>query len=240
MANSSTLSRPFPEGSPPLLEPGDHLTREEFERRYQAMPHLKKAELIEGVVFMSSAVRWNPHAVPQAALTTWLGVYWAFTPGVQSGDNGTLRFDLGNVPQPDAALIILPTFGGQARLSADEYIEGAPELVAEIAGSSASIDLNTKLRVYRRNRVREYIVWRVLDHAIDWFVLREGQYEILKPDTNDCLRSGVFPGLWLDPSALVRFDLATVLQVLQQGLASPEHAAFLAKLQQAASLKDEG
>jgi Uma2 family endonuclease len=138
------------------------------------------------------------------------------------------------VPQPDAALIILPTHGGRARISADEYIEGAPELIAEISGSTASIDLNTKMRVYRRKNVREYIVWRVLDQGIDWFVLRGGQYEILKPDANDCLRSEVFPGLWLNPSALVRLDLAKVLQVLQQGLASPEHAAFIMQLQQAA------
>jgi hypothetical protein len=150
------------------------------------------------------------------------------------GDNSTVRLDLDNEPQPDAVMIIDPARGGQARVSADDYIEGAPELVGEIAASSAGIDLNSKLRVYRRNGVREYLVWRVLDQAIDWFVLRHSRYERLAPGSSGAYQSEVFSGLWLDPSALVRFDLAAVLQVLQQGLASPEHAAFVTRLQQAA------
>src|SRR5437588_6413202 len=113
------------------LEPGDRLTRAEFERRYDAMPQLKKAELVEGVVHMPSPVRWNHHARPHIKLGTWLGVYEANTPGVQAGDNGTVRLDLNNEPQPDGALIIDPALGGQAVLSPDDYIEGSPELVAE-------------------------------------------------------------------------------------------------------------
>jgi Uma2 family endonuclease len=225
---------PVPLPAVPPLEPGDCLTREEFERRYTAMPQLKKAELIEGVVHMPSAVRWNQHAIPQAAFITWLGTYWASTPGVQAGDNGTIRMNLDNEPQPDGTLIVLPTHGGQVQLSADDYIIGGPELAGEVAASSANIDLNTKLRVYRRNQVLEYIVWRVLDQAIDWFVLRQGQYDRL-PLSAGIYQSVVFPGLWLDPAALARFDLATVLQVLQQGLASAAHTDFVARLQRRAS-----
>src|SRR5207302_3112701 len=105
--------------------------------------------------------------------------------------------------------------------------------LAEVAASSASYDLHVKLDAYRRNEVREYVVWRVLDQAVDWFVLREGRYELLLVDEAGLYKSEVFPGLWLDPAALVRGDLASVLQALQQGLASPEHAAFVARLQQA-------
>jgi Uma2 family endonuclease len=215
---------------PPPLEPGDHLTRAEFERRYEAMPELKKAELIEGVVYMPSPVRLEQHASPHFDLITWLGVYRASTPGVRGGDNSTVRLDLDNEPQPDALLIIEPACGGRVVLSADGYIEGAPELVAEIAASSAALDLHTKLRVYRRNRVQEYIVWRVLDRTIDWFVLRQGQYDRLLLSPAGFYQSEVFPGLWLDPDALIRGDLITVFQVLQQGLASAEHAAFVARL----------
>lgn len=217
----------------PPLESGDHLSRDEFERRYEAMPGLKKAELIEGVVYMSSPVRWNHHARPHVHLLSWLGVYEANTPGVQAGDNGTVRLDLDNEPQPDAILIVEPARGGQAQLSDDDYIEGAPELVAEVAASSVSIDLNTKLRVYRRNNVREYIVWRVLDQAIDWFALRQSQFDRLPLGADGTYRSEIFPGLWLDPTALTRFDLSAVLQRLQLGLSDPEHAAFAARLQQA-------
>jgi len=214
----------------PPLENGDVLTRAEFERRYEAMPHLKKAELIEGVVYVPSPVRHRAHSHPHIHLTGWLVQYEAGTPGVEAGDNGTIRLDLDNEPQPDALLFIDPACGGQARIDADDYIEGAPELVAEVASSSASYDLHVKLRVYRRNGVREYIVWRVLEQELDWFVLRDGQYARLSVDAEGLLKSEVFPGLWLDPAALLRGDLATVLAVVQRGLASPEHAAFVARL----------
>jgi Uma2 family endonuclease len=219
------------------LEPGDHLTRDEFERRYDAMPEVKKAELIEGVVYMPSPVRWNRHACPHVNIILLLGVYAGYTPGVQAGDNGTLRLDLDNDPQPDGAMIILPSHGGKARLSADDYVEGGPELIVEVAASSASFDLHTKLRVYQRNGAQEYLVWRVLDRAVDWFVLRDNKYEPLEPGPDGLLRSAIFPGLWLDAAALMRGDVPTLLGVLQQGLAAPEHAAFVERLQQAAAAK---
>jgi Uma2 family endonuclease len=219
---------------PPPLEPGDHLTRDEFERRYEAMPGLKKAELIEGVVYIPSAVRLVQHGSPHADLITWLGVYEAHTSGVRGGDTTTVRLDPNNEFQPDALMILDPACGGQVVLSIDGYVEGPPELVAEVAASSAAIDLHTKLRVYRRNRVQEYLVWRVLDRALDWFVLRQGQYDQLPLSPAGFYRSEVFPGLWLDPEALIRSDLAAVLRVLQQGIASPEHAAFVARLQRPA------
>lgn len=225
---------PAPETPPspvPPLEPGDRLTRAEFERRYDAMPHLKKAELIEGVVYMPSPVRHRHHGRPHLHLMTWLGTYEAATPGVEGGDNATVRLDLDNDEQPDGYLLIDPARGGQARVSADDYVELAPELVGEVAASSASYDLHTKLHVYRRNGVREYLVWRVQDQQFDWFVQRSGQFESLPPDAAGILRSEVFPGLWLDPAALLCSDMPCVLAVLRQGLASPEHAAFVERLQ---------
>jgi Uma2 family endonuclease len=161
---------------------------------------------------------------------TWIGTYTAGTPGLVAADNSSIRLDLDNEPQPDVFLLIEPEHGGQARISDDDYIEGAPELVAEVAASSVSYDLGKKLHAYRRNGVREYVVWRVQDREIDWFVLREGRYEPLAPGADGILRSTVFPGLWLDPDALLRGDLTTVLAVVRQGVDSPEHAAFAARL----------
>jgi Uma2 family endonuclease len=195
------------------------------------MPNLKKAELIEGVVYIPSPVRHRRHGRPHAHLMTWLGTYEAATPGVEAGDNGTVRLDLDNDEQPDGYLLIDPAHGGQARISADDYIELAPELVAEVAASSASYDLHTKLNVYRRNGVREYLVWRVQDQQLDWFVQRSGQIQPHPPDAAGVLRSEVFPGLWLDSAALLRGDLAGVLALLRQGLTSPEHTAFVQRLQ---------
>lgn len=212
------------------LENGDRLTRAEFERRYEAMPDLKKAELIEGEVYVASPVRHRRHSKPHSQIHGWLSVYVAGSPGVEAGDNGSIRLDLDNEPQPDAYLMIEQERGGQARISDDDYVEGAPELVAEITSSSVSYDLGKKLNAYRRNGVCEYIVWRVLDREIDWFVLHDGRYEPLPPTSDGLLRSKVFPGLWLDPAALISGDLARVLAVVQEGVTSHEHADFAARL----------
>jgi Uma2 family endonuclease len=215
----------------PPLENGDRLTRAEFERRYDAMPGLKKAELIEGEVYMPSPVRHGRHSHPHTRLVAWLANYETDTPGVEAGDNGSVRLDLDNEPQPDGYLIVLPEHGGQARISEDDYIEGAPELVAEVASSTASYDLGKKLNAYRRNGVREYVVWRVLDRQVDWFVNRDGRFELMPSAADGILRSTVFPGLWLDPDALVRGEKTRVKATLQQGLDSAEHADFVARLE---------
>jgi Uma2 family endonuclease len=213
----------------PPLENGDRLTRPEFERRYQAMPHIKKAELVEGVVYMPSPIRAT-HSSAHGAIMTWLGAYQVATPGVTLHDNATVRLDLDNEVQPDALLRIDSALSGHSIISPDDYIEGAPELIVEIAGSSAAYDLHDKLNVYRRNEVQEYIVWRIYDKQLDWFRLSEGKYTPLGPDSAGVIRSQVFPGLYLDVVALLDGDLSRVMAVLQQGLTSPEHAVFTEQL----------
>jgi Uma2 family endonuclease len=214
----------------PPLENGDQLSRDEFERRYDAMPGLKKAELIEGVVYMPSPVRVDQHAASHFDLIVWLGLYRFASPGVRGADNPSIRLDLKNMPQPDVCLFIDPAKGGHARISQDDYLVDAPELVAEVAASSVSYDLTVKFDVYRRNGVREYLVWRVQDRKIDWFVLRGKKYVRLALDRSGLYRSKVFPGLWLDPEALIRGDTAALQVALQRGLASREHAEFVARL----------
>jgi len=214
----------------PPLQNGDRLTRLEFERRYTAMPHLKKAELIEGAVYMASPLRFEPHAEPHGDLMIWLGNYKVATPGVRMGDNPTVRLDLDNEPQPDALLMIDAVCGGSAFIGEDGYVEGAPELVAEVATSSAAIDLGDKKRAYRRNRVKEYIVWQVFDQKIDWYHLTNDDYVGLDVNENGVICSLVFPGLWLDISAMLVGDMARVLAVLQQGLASEAHQQFVQQL----------
>lgn len=214
----------------PPLENGDRLNRYEFERRYNAMPSLKKAELIEGIVYMPAALRFKSHGQPHGRIMTWLGTYEAMTPGVALGDAPTVRLDLDNEPQPDAVLLITPEAGGQARLSDDDYIEGAPELVVEIAASSVAIDLHAKKQVYRRNGVKEYVVWQVLDQKISWFYLEKGEYLDLPIDTEGIIQSRILPGLWLAVAELLAGNMQRVLAVLQEGVQSPEHAAFAQKL----------
>ncbi len=218
------------ESAVPELQQGDRLTRAEFERRYEAMPHLKKAELIDGTVYMGSPVSAR-HGIPHADLATWLGVYRAFTPGLETADNSTVRLDEENEPQPDVLLRIAPAHGGQSA-NDGPYFGGAPELVAEVAVSSASYDLHVKKNAYQRSGVREYLVHRVRDREFDWFILRDGGYERLAHEAG-LFRSEAFPGLWLDAAALLAGDMKRVLEVVQQGIASPPHAEFVAKLQAA-------
>ncbi|PMB39526.1 hypothetical protein CEN40_23735 [Fischerella thermalis CCMEE 5205] len=214
----------------PPLESGDRLTRYEFERRYQAMPQNIKAELIEGVVYLASPVRARGHGRPHAKIMTWLGTYAAATPGVDLQDNATVRLDADNEPQPDALLRIEPEVGGNSRISDDDYIEGTPELIVEIAASSAAYDLNDKLNAYRRNGVQEYIVWQSYENRLDWFNLQQGRYVLREPDTDGIIRSQIFPGLWLAVNALREGNMAEVLAVVQQGLQTAEHQAFVERL----------
>jgi Uma2 family endonuclease len=221
-------------GLPPKLRAGDRLDAGEFMRRYEAMPEVKKAQLIEGVVYMPSPVSTGQHAGPNFWITTWLGHYAAFTPGLQGADNATVLLDLGNVPQPDIFLRILPESGGQTGTTGEkEYTTGAPELVVEVTSRPETAEMRDKREAYRRNRVREYIVWRSADNDFDWFVLRRGRYVRLKP-SKGIYKSEIFPGLWLDAAAIRGRDMVRVFQVVDQGLATPEHAAFVERLRRAA------
>jgi hypothetical protein len=227
----SPICGPNEEGIPPLHN-GDRLTVEEFERRYEAMPEVKKAELINGVVYMGSPVSMESHASPHNHMMTWVGFYSAFTPGTQCGDNATLKLAVGmNRPQPDGALRIRPEFGGQSTTDKKGYVVGGSEFALEVSASSATFDLHDKLTTYEQNGVREYVVWRVEDEAIDWFILKQSKYHSLSKTRAGLYKSKVFPGLWLDVKAMIAGDLANVIETVQQGIASQEHRRFVAKLQ---------
>jgi Uma2 family endonuclease len=221
------VAEPVRQPAVPLLENGDRLTRVEFERRYQALPSVKKAELIEGEVYMSSPVRFKQHAKPHAQIMAWLTAYWVATPVVQLADNATLRLDLDNEVQPDVLLFIEPEVGGRVKIGEDDYLAGAPELIVEIAASSVATDLNKKKTVYRRNGIQEYLVWQIYERRVDWFVLDEEVYVALQPDAQGVLSSRVFSGLRLAVPALLAGDLAAVLEEVKRGLAMPEHAEFV-------------
>ena len=219
----------------PLLEPGAHLSACEFLRRYQAMPEVKKAELINGIVYMASPVRIDQHGEPDGLIQGWLCNYCVATPGVKHATNSTTRLGPDDVPQPDGLLRIVPECGGQARLDAKGYLQGAPELAVEVAASTASLDVREKLASYRRAGVREYLVWRTEDEAVDWWTLEEDEYRPLPVGADGVLRSRIFPGLWLEVAAVLVEDGARLMAKLQEGQQSADHAAFAAALQQRVS-----
>ncbi len=173
----------------PPLENGDRLTREEFHRRYKAMPENVKAELIKGIVYTASPVRVKKHGKPHAALIVFLGVYGANTAGTELSDNVTYIVNDYYEPQPDAVLRINENNGGKSWINDDDYLEGSPELIVEISSSTASYDLHDKLEIYEKKGVREYIVWRVLDGQIDWFGLENGKYRRFEPNKQGIVES---------------------------------------------------
>ncbi len=212
----------------PPLEAGDRLDQKTFHARYEAMPPSTRAELIGGVVFMRSPTN-IPHGRASLLLNHWVGEYEEVTPGTEALGHVTTILDDAAEPEPDLCLLITAPAHGQTR-DVDDYIVGAPEFVAEVASSSESIDLHGKRDDYERTGVREYAVVALRQQRVYWFVRRDGRFAELLPGTDGILRSEVFPGLWLDPTAVLRGDRRRVLEVLRQGLATPEHAALVARL----------
>jgi Uma2 family endonuclease len=207
----ATLEKARAASRPPALQPGDVLSRGEFERRYAAMPHLKKAELIEGIVYMSPPVRADFHGIPHVDLATLLRVYATKHPDLIVADNTTVRLDTLNEPQPD---LLLMRKNGQAHLDADGFISGAPELVAEIASSSAAYDMHQKKRTYQRAGVLEYLVWLPDENRLVLFCLTDDGYVEIPPASDGSLVSREFPGLVIDAAALTSGDLVAALSRL--------------------------
>jgi Uma2 family endonuclease len=212
----------------PPLEPGDRLDQPTFHARYLAMPEGTRAELIGGVVHMPSPTK-RPHGRTHGRVIKWLGVYEDATPGTEMYDNTSNLLGPENEPQPDACLLIAPHRGGQTS-EKEEWIVGAPELIVEVASSTESIDLHGKYADYQRCGVREYVVVALRQKKVFWFVARDEEFVELAASPDGVLRSEVFPGLWLDPAALLSGDQPRVRAILEVGLASAEHAAFVAQL----------
>jgi Uma2 family endonuclease len=223
---STVRQKPTTAGPP--LAAGQRLDRAEFLRRYEDTPRDLKAELIGGVVYVASPVGLE-HGRSSADAITWLGLYRARTPGVQALDNTTTALDDLGVPQPDVQLRILPAYGGQTR-DEGKIVAGSPELVVEVSDTSRTIDLGVKRKDYERTEVQEYLVIAVDPEEVIWHVRRDNKLVRMLPDPDGLYRSKAFPGLWLDPEALLNEDLNQVIATLDRGLASPEHAGFIKRL----------
>jgi Uma2 family endonuclease len=211
---------------------GEHLDQPAFHERYQAMPPETRAELVGGIVYMPSPMR-RDHGKESRFVSGWLDRYERFTPGIEGADGATVKLNVIGEPQPDHLLWILPECRGRSRVDAEGYLTGAPELVVEIARSSRHYDLNPKKADYERAGVREYLVVELDPCRIHWFIRRGNHFKNLPPGPDGIYRSKVFPGLWLDSQAILAGNRARRDEVLEQGLATPAHAAFVARLARA-------
>jgi Uma2 family endonuclease len=213
---------------PKKLVEGQRLDQPTFHALYEAMPPGIRAELIDGVVFMPSPVGLE-HGEAQVPVIVWLSYYAEMTTGVRTMDNATTILGWKSEPQPDALLRILPDFGGQTH-DREGYVHGAPELVVEVSKATRYVDLGPKLEDYQRAGALEYVVRAIDPDEIYWYGRDQGSL-IQRPIGNDGFyRSAVFPGLWLDPVALLKADTRRLRAVVDLGCATPEHAAFVARL----------
>jgi Uma2 family endonuclease len=230
-----TLAFRSPRTSPlPPLENGDHLDQETFHARYQAMPEDCRAELIGGIVYMASPQKY-PHGKGQQLVSHWLGAYAEATSGTDALSNNTQILGPDSEPEPDGCLFVLPEYGGQVYIDKNEYLNGPPDLIVEVSSATESIDLNRKKRDYEKAGVREYVVLALRMRRAFWFIRQRGKYRELQLTADGIFRSRIFPGLWLDAQGILRGDRRRVLATLRHGLATPEHAAFVAKLRTQAS-----
>jgi Uma2 family endonuclease len=220
----------------PPLENGDQLDQKTFHARYEAMPEHCRAELIGGIVYMASPQK-VPHSRVQQLTVRWLDEYAEATPGTKELSNNTQILGPDSEPEPDNCLFIVPEYGGRVFVDENDYLNGSPELVVEVSSSTESIDLHRKKLDYEKAGVLEYVVLALRTQQVFWFVRRRSKFKEVPLPADGIFRSRVFPGLWLDAEAMLGNDRQRVLSVLRQGLASPEHAAFLAKLAKQASKK---
>lgn len=205
---TAVTASPWPVPAVPPLEAGDRLTRDEFHRRYLLHPEIKKAELIEGVVYVPSPVSYH-HSGPHALASAWLTLYAARHPIFDVHDNLTVRVEGENEVQPDVLLRRIE--GGSSLLGTDGYLHGPPELAFEVSASSVTYDVHVKKDLYRRIGVREYLVWRIFDRAIDWFLLQDGAYRVVQPGRDGFIESPYLAGLRLHVQAMLDGNRARVL-----------------------------
>jgi Uma2 family endonuclease len=211
---------------------GDRLTQPKFHRLYEATPPEVKAELIGGIVYITGPKSLR-HGEPHASFAAILGNYEAATPGVEAGLGATVILGEESEPEPDLYLRLLPQYGGMTRVNEDEYLVGPPELVIEIAHSSVAIDLHAKRLDYEKAGVLEYLVLCVAEGELRPFDLKTGRELTIEDD--GVFRSKVFPGLWIDAAAILSGDTRRLLSVLQKGLKSTGHAAFVKELERRAA-----
>jgi Uma2 family endonuclease len=224
----ATVTEPAaPATEPEELENGDHMTQPEFHRIYSQMPDPFKAELIGGIVYVASPLKVR-HGTNHSDLNGLFWLYAGHTPGVQCSDSTTVVLGSKDEPQPDLLMRILPEYGGQSGTTADDYVAGAPELIAEISQSSRAMDLHTKRERYARHGVLEYLVLDLRDNRLHWFDLRAGQE--LTPDADGVYRICTFPGLWVHGEALLARDFQRLTATLNAGLATEDHEAFVRRL----------
>lgn len=220
----------------PPLENGDQLDQKTFHARYKAMPEDYRAELIGGIVYMASPQK-VPHSQAQCLVVRWLDEYVEATPGTDRLSNHTQILGPDSEPEPDACLFVAPEAGGQVYVDKEDYLHGAPELIVEVSSSTESIDLHRKKQDYQKAGVREYVVLALRMQQVFWFVRQRSKFKEVPLPSEGIFHSREFPGLWLDAEAMLRNQRQRVLLALRQGLAAPEHAAFVAKLEKQTARK---
>lgn len=218
---------------------GDCLSVKEFLHRYLPYRRNLKAELINGLVSLSHGVRADLEDLSNSVIQSWIRSYAALTPGTKMDVNTIVILAWDTVPQPNIVLRVLPENGGKSRMTNQDILTDAPELMVDFTTSHQTFDIREKLGAFRRLGVVEYLVWWANDQKLDWYCLEQEKYALNLPDSNGVLTSPSFPGLRLNLSALLNRSSAAVMATLRKSLESPDHAGFVARLEKRCASKGQ-
>ena len=213
------------------LRNGDRMSREEYHRIYEQSPEDFRAELIGGTVYLPGRVHVG-HGERTALIGALLCMYQGSTTGVTATSRITVLLGEDSEPEPDLTLCIDPECGGQTYLE-DGYLAGPPELIVEVAFNRYAIDFHGKREDYSRHGVKEYLIICVEPLEMTLLDLKYGKET--HPDSDGICRLRTFPGLWFDAQAIFADAIPKMFETLQRGLATSEHAEFVARLAQAKS-----
>ncbi len=212
------------------LENGARMDQPTFHALYKQTPEGFRAQLIGGTVYVMASPTSQRHGRPHARIVHWLSLYSDDTPGTDVLDNTTNVLGRESEPEPDACLLVQPEYGGQTAADKDDMLVGAPELIVEVANTTRAIDLGRKKADYEEAGVREYVVILAQEQAVVWFRRGPDEFTEMPAGANGVFRSELFPGLWLDPRGIFDPTTRRLTAATRKGLASPEHAAFVAGL----------
>jgi hypothetical protein len=215
----------------PPFENGDRLDQKTFHDLYERTPFRFRAELVDGIVYLKIPKPVRLRRRPRLSLSVWLGAYEAETEGVQIAMHATNILIDRNETHPYQTVIVDPALGGRTSINADDFVEGGAELLVEIAERSCSLPYHKKFEQYQKANVREYIIVNLESRNFNWFTNTANGFQPIKPNADGIMKSRVLPGLWLDREATLNDNNKRVRAVLDSGLASPEHAKFVTKLQ---------
>lgn len=160
-----------------------------------------------------------------SSVSYWLCQYRRSTPCVESLGRVSIFLDPTTEIETTAAMWLTPGADDRPRW---QRCEGVPELLVEVTATVHNKVFRRRLRVYEQSEIHELLVVTGDPRDTALYARENGRFARVSPADDGSYRSRVFPGLWLDPSALFSDEWNEMAACLDRGMATEEHAAFVA------------